>query len=158
MRANIIGTHVSHMTEGGGAIIGESVIKSIMQSITKSIDHAIDRSRNRSWNREEDGPSRCLMPGCGSVVRPSPGRVSRRLERSRCQNPLQYWSAPRAAAGHTSIGNHPSPLPTVCYFPLERKCNSVASPLLPRTLTVLFSVFLCFCFLFFLFFWFLFYF
>ena len=87
------------------------------------------RARIESRRGEEDGPSCCLLPGCGSVVHPSLGPVCRRLERSRCQNPLQYSSVPRTAAGHTTLGNHPSPLPTVRYLPLERKYNSVASPL-----------------------------
>ena len=38
-RANIIGTHVSHMTEGGGAIIGDYAID---HEIDFTIDHAID--------------------------------------------------------------------------------------------------------------------
>ena len=42
---------------------------------------------------------------------------------------MAHSDAPRAAAGLTSLRNHPSPLPTVRYLPLERKCNSVASPL-----------------------------
>ena len=46
-RANIIGTHVSHMTEGGGAIIGD-------YAIDHEINRFYNRSRNRSWNRLEN--------------------------------------------------------------------------------------------------------
>ena len=101
---------------GRPAVLDVSVI-STLQQLTLSGAASVQGHTLRVGG-EEDGPARCLIRCCGSVVHPSLGRVSQRLECSRCQNPLQYWSA---AAGHTSLGKHPSPFPTVLYLPLERK-------------------------------------
>ena len=52
-RANIIGTHVSHMTEGGGAIIGEKINRSRNRS--SNLSENLFYKRNRSSNRSRNG-------------------------------------------------------------------------------------------------------